>query len=413
VTSFRPPALAIVVKGYPRLSETFVARELEALERRGLGFSLHALRQPAPDARLTRYGLAAECQYLPEYLHSAPLSVAGALLHAAQLKGFRGAFAAFLRDLWLDPSRARVRRFGQACVLAVKLSGQVRHIHCHFAHSPASVVRYAALLLGAGYSISAHAKDVWTDPAWDLARKLLGARFVTTCNGAALERLRALAPDADIRLIYHGVEAGLVVRTLQSAQRDGSDPSDPVRLLSVARAVRKKGLFQLVEALARAASCVHVRLDHYGDGPLLEPLRQRVQQLDLQHLVTFHGARAHADIIAAMDRSDLFLFPADVGPDGDRDGLPNALLEANARGLCVVASDAGGLRDGVRHGESGVLVSRGDVGSFAQSIVMLARDPAERLRLAQAALRLNAHLFDGESGYDVIAALLRREAGLE
>lgn len=404
--------LAIIVKGYPRLSETFVARELEALERRGLAFSLHALRKPAPDARLTQYRLGTHCRYLPEYLHRAPLAALGALARAARLEGFGRALLALQDDFRRDPSRARIRRFGQACLFASDRTGQVRHIHCHFAHSPASVARYAALMLGASYSISAHAKDVWTDPAWDLTNKLRGARFVTTCNKAAFERLQSLVPDADIRLIHHGVAAGLVVRTAQQTQRDGSDSSRPVRLLSVARAVQKKGLWHLIEAVARVVPCVHVRLDHYGDGALLEPLKQRVRQLGLQHVVTFHGARPYSDIIEAMDRSDLFVFPADVGPDGDRDGLPNALLEANARGLCVVATDAGGVRDGVRHGESGALVTRGDTDGLAACIVALVRDPAERQRLAQGALLINAPLFDAATGYDTLAFLLGQTAGL-
>ena len=403
--------LAIIVKGYPRLSETFVARELEALERRGLAFSLHALRMPAPDARLTQYSLGTNCRYLPEYLHRAPLAALGAVARAARLEGFGRALRALRDDFLRDPSRARIRRFGQACLLVSDIAGQARHIHCHFAHSPASVARYAALMLGASYSISAHAKDVWTDPTWDLTNKLRGARFVTTCNRAALDRLQSLAPDADIRLIHHGVADGLVVRTAKRTQRDGRDSSQPVRLLSVARAVQKKGLSHLIEALARVATCAHVHLDHYGDGPLLETLKQRVRQLGLQHVVTFHGARPHSDIIAAMDQSDLFVFPADIGPDGDRDGLPNAVLEANARGLCVVATDAGGVRDGVRHGETGALVARGDIEGLSSCIVALVRDPAERQRLAQEALHINAPLFDAARGYDTLALLLGQKAG--
>ena len=201
------PALAVVVKGYPRLSETFVARELEALERRGLAFSLHALRKPARDAALVDYRLAARCHYLPEYLHDEPLRVMRALRAAMHLEGFGRARAVFTSDLAQDWSRARVRRFGQACVLAAQLGPGVRHIHCHFAHSPASVTRYASLMLGIGYSISAHAKDVWTDPAWDLKAKIEGARFVVTCNSAARARLLSLGALRGVELVHHGVDA--------------------------------------------------------------------------------------------------------------------------------------------------------------------------------------------------------------
>ena len=100
--------LAIVVKGFPRLSETFIARELEALERRGLRFSLHALRHPGKDAALTRHGVQAERRYLPEYLHDAPFTVVSAFVSALSLPGFRDAWQQFVRDLGQDFSRARV-----------------------------------------------------------------------------------------------------------------------------------------------------------------------------------------------------------------------------------------------------------------------------------------------------------------
>jgi glycosyltransferase involved in cell wall biosynthesis len=406
------PALAVVVKGYPRLSETFVARELEALERRGLAFSLHALRKPARDAALVDYRLAARCHYLPEYLHDEPLRVMRALRAAMHLEGFGRARAVFKSDLAQDWSRARVRRFGQACVLAAQLGPGVRHIHCHFAHSPASVTRYASLMLGIGYSISAHAKDVWTDPAWDLKAKIEGARFVVTCNSAARARLLSLGALRGVELVHHGVDPSIISGHALPMVNDGSDPSAPVRLLAVARAVEKKGLGQLLDSVALMKGRIALRVEHYGDGPLLGQLRQQVVDCGLADLVTLHGARPHRDILDAMDCADLFVFPADIGPDGDRDGIPNALLEANARGLCVVAGDAGGVRDAVEDGVSGALVLRGNAEALAGRIEELGRNPAERCRLATNALTLNARLFDGETGHDRLAGLLRHAAGV-
>jgi glycosyltransferase involved in cell wall biosynthesis len=356
---------------------------------------------------MTDYALDTECSYLPEYLHEAPLQVLSGTMRAFVLDGFWQALAAWTRDFRRDPSRARLRRFGQACILAAGLGRQVKHIHSHFAHSPASVARYAALMVGASYSISAHAKDVWTDSEWDLATKLRGARFVSTCNTAAFERLCALAPGVDTKIVHHGVAAGLVVQQPPFSLRDGLDAAEPVRFLSVARAVEKKGLHHLIDALASVASRLHVTLEHYGDGPLLSSMKARVAGHGLQKLVTFHGARPHHEVIAAMDRSDLFVFPADVAADGDRDGIPNALLEAQARGLCVVACHAGGVSDAVRDGETGVLVHSSNVPALSSRMMSLANDPSERRRLAEGALRLNAALFDAEAGYDTLCGLLR------
>lgn len=404
-------SLAIVVKGYPRLSETFIARELEGLERRGLRFSLHALRNPGEDAALTRYRLQTTCQYLPEYLHDAPIAVLRAFLSAFGLPGFRRAWNMFCSDLIKDPSRARVRRFGQACVLAGSIKSHARHIYCHFSHSPASVTRYAAALLSIGYSISAHAKDAWTDPAWDLSAKIEEARFVITCNTAARERLESLSPSRRVHLIHHGIDHSLVLDRPITSARDGSDAQNPVRVLSVARAVEKKGLRHLLEALGRLPRGLHYRLDHFGGGPLLPSLKSKAQASGIADRITFHGATAHDQIIAAMDRSDILVFPADVASDGDRDGIPNVILEANARGLCVIACRAGGVPEVVEDGHTGVLVERADAGLLSAQIERAIREPNLRRQWAENALAVNMQRFDAEAGHERLTQMLRAEVG--
>jgi len=405
------PTLAIVVKGYPRLSETFIARELEGLERRGLRFSLHALRNPGEDAALTRYNLQARCHYLPEYLHDAPVTVLHAFVSAFRLPGFHRAWALLWRDLAKDPSRARVRRFGQACVLANSIQSHARHIFCHFSHSPASVTRYAAAMLSIGYSISAHAKDAWTDPAWDLSAKLEGARFVVTCNTAARQRLESLAPSRGVQLIHHGIDRSLVRARASGSGRDGSDVDNPVRVLAVARAVEKKGLRHLLDALRLLPPGLHYRLDHFGGGPLLSSLKVAAQASGIADKITFHGAAAHERIIAAMDRSDMFVFPADVAADGDRDGIPNVILEANARGLCVIACRAGGVGEVVEDGVTGALIERADAAALSAQIEGAIRQPALRQQWAENALTINMQRFDAEAGHERLAQMLRAEAG--
>lgn len=399
--------LAIVVKGFPRLSETFIARELEALERSGLDFSLHALRNPGSDASLTDYRVNTPCSHLPEYLHHAPLLVMHAVLAAIAMPGFSIAWRLFLQDIKRDFSRARLRRFGQACVLAQRLGGSTRHIHAHFAHSPTSVVRYCARLLGIGYSISAHAKDVWTDPEWDLRAKLSDAKFVFTCNRAAFERLAAITDPGKLHLAYHGIDLKLLAEKPIRQFRDGSDKTLPLQIISVARAVEKKGLRVLLEALSKLPENLHFRLDHYGDGELMDSLRVFAKSLGISHHVTFHGAQPHERIIAAMDGSDLFVFPALVSASGDRDGIPNSLIEANARGLCVVASDSGSTFEVVKDGVTGVLVRSGDATALAQAIEACAKEPQRREAFAKTALELNSAVFDGSAGYYLIFNALK------
>ena len=115
----------------------------------------------------------------------------------------------FWRDLRRDPTRNRVRRLGQACVLARELAPEVTHIHVHYLHTPASVARYAALLSGRTWTYSAHAKDIWTTPSWEKREKLADALWGVTCTAYGAGHLRALAPTAErVTLAYHGLDLG-------------------------------------------------------------------------------------------------------------------------------------------------------------------------------------------------------------
>ncbi len=122
------------------------------------------------------------------------------------MPGYRAARAAFLADLRRDPTPNRIRRFGQACVLAAELDGAISRLYAHFLHTPGSVARYAARLLGLPFSLSGHAKDIWTTPDWDLAAKLRDAAWTVTCSEFAAGRLRALAPEKAVDVIYHGLD---------------------------------------------------------------------------------------------------------------------------------------------------------------------------------------------------------------
>jgi hypothetical protein len=199
--------IAIVLKGYPRLSETFIAQEILGLQRRELPLHLVSLRHPTDPARhLIHDEITAPLLYLPEYLHHEPSRALRAWRGAARLPGYAAARAAAAADFRRDPTRNRIRRFGQACVLAAELGGTVTHLHAHFLHTPGSVARYAAMLLGIGFSLSGHAKDVWTTPRWDLADKLTGAAWTVACSNAAADTLRDIAPGASIETVYHGLD---------------------------------------------------------------------------------------------------------------------------------------------------------------------------------------------------------------
>ena len=259
-------SVCVVLKGWPRLSETFIAQELVGLERRGLKLNLFSLRHPTDKATHALHAqLKAPVTYLPEYLHDEPMRVARALKAARRLPGWSRARTVWLKDLARDRTRNRVRRFGQAMVLAAELPPDTEWIYAHFLHTPSSVARYAALMTGLPWSFSAHAKDIWTIPEWEKREKLADARWGVTCTRMGHAHLAGLAPVPErMELLYHGLEFGrFPPEPASRPPRTGTDPADPVILLSVGRAVEKKGFDVALAALGPAAAGPVVALGPY------------------------------------------------------------------------------------------------------------------------------------------------------
>jgi glycosyltransferase involved in cell wall biosynthesis len=383
--------VAFVLKGYPRLSETFIAQEILALEQRGLDILIVSLRHPTDrDIHPVHRAIAADRLYLPEYLYQQPLRVWRGWRRARRRPGYRRAWRAWLADFRRDPTPNRVRRFGQALVLAAELPAAVGHLHAHFLHTPASVARYAALVCGLGWSVSAHAKDIWTTPDWETREKLGGAAWAVTCTAAGHAHLATLAPrPQQVSLCYHGLDLDRFSPAPARPQNggdggDGSDGEHPVVLLSVGRAVSKKGYDDLLTALALLPPGLHWRFVHVGGGVLAAALRQQAESLGLAHRVEWRGARAQPEVLAAYRAADLFVLAAKITADGDRDGLPNVLLEAQSQRLACVATGISGIPELIEDGATGILVAAADPPALARALAGLIRDPARRAALGAA-----------------------------
>ncbi|MEQ8369293.1 MAG: glycosyltransferase family 4 protein [Alphaproteobacteria bacterium] len=389
---------AIVMKGWPRLSETFIAQEILELERRGLPLLLVSLRQPTDGATHPVHdAVTAPVLYLPEYLRQAPGRVVLAFLAALRRRTFARTFVRFLADLARDPTANRLRRFGQALVLARDLPGAlpgVAHLYAHFLHTPASVTRYAAMLMDLPWSVSAHAKDIWTTPDWEKAAKLREAAWTVTCTGNGRDHLAALArtdtgsgaaadmPARPVHLVYHGLDLDrFPPPPSHRPPRDGSDSDDPVRLLTVGRLVEKKGYADLLTALSILPPDLHWHLTCIGGGELHDALAAGARGLGLAGRIDWQGARAADDVIAAYRQADLFVLPSRIADDGDRDGLPNVLMEALSQHLPVIAGNVSAVPELITDDQTGRLVPPDNPAALAAILADLMSDPDSRARL--------------------------------
>ena len=404
-------AVAFVLKGYPRLSETFIAQEIRALEKRGLDIRLYSLRHPTDKERHPVHAeITAPVVYLPEYLHHEPARVARAWAALRRAPGYAAARRCWLRDLRRERSHNRVRRFGQAVVLAHELAPDITHLHAHFLHTPASVTRYAALIRGLSWSCSAHAKDIWTSPRWEKSEKLADCAWAVTCTRANVEHLSALAPEGRVQLSYHGLDlARFPPLPERRPARNGSTTDDPVVILSVGRAVEKKGHDDLLAALARLPVGLHWRFELIGGGPLQGRLKTQAERLGIAPRCVFHGAVAQAAVLNAYRRADLFALMSRQAGDGDRDGLPNVLMEAQSQALAVVATEISAIPELIAPEQNGLLVAPGDIDGAAAALERLIRDAALRDRLGNA----GRHIVQDKFALEPCIESLARRFGLD
>lgn len=390
--------VAIVLKGYPRLSETFIAQEIHGLEQRGVDLTLISLRHPTDrHTHPIHAEIKAPVLYLPEYLYQEPLRVLRAWWAMRRRPAWSRLKQLWWRDFRRDMTPNRGRRLGQALVLAHEIDPAVGEIYAHFLHTPASVARYAALLRGLPWSVSAHAKDIWTTPEWEKREKLADCRWAITCTAANAAHLSALAPPGRVELVYHGLDLGRFPPIERAA------PRNPATILTVGRAVPKKGLDDLLRALALLPRDVAWRLVHVGGGALRQKLRRQAETLGIADRITWAGAQPQQEVLAQYRQADLFVLASRIADDGDRDGLPNVLMEAQSQGLPCIATKVSAIPELIEHDVTGLLVPPGDPSALAKALAALIADPGAARKLAEAGARRVRERFGHNANLDRLA----------
>jgi len=223
-----------------------------------------------------------------------------------------------------------------------------------------------------------------------------------------LQRLRELAPQPErLQLVYHGLDfAHLPAPPAARPPRDGSAPADPVVILSIGRKVEKKGYSDLLNALARLPQDLNWRFEHIGGGTLGDALEAQARRLGIADRCRWLGAQSQKAVFAALAHADLFVLASKKAADGDQDGLPNVLMEAAYQSVPIVSTRAAAIGEFIEDDTNGLLVAPGAPGELASALERLARGPALRRRLAEAAKRTVHTRFSYEAGIDWIAAAL-------
>lgn len=406
--SNREPVVCVVVKAWPLISTTFIAQELVGLEHEGLKLWLAAARRGDKMRHKLHDQLNAHVHILggPDML----LQLARAWLKLHDTPGYARAREMLRYDLNQGAKRNRLIAFARAMLLAAEMPEETGIIYAHFLNSGMNVARYAAAMSGLPVVASAHARDIWVSAEWNKRAKLRQVEWCSTCTTDGWEHLTTLADDpAKVHLIRHGLSFGRFPNDPpKRPPRSGADAADPVRLFSVGRAVEKKGFDVLVEALASLPGDLNWRWVHVGGGPIIDNLRERARVSGIADRVDWHGVQTQEQVIDLYRTSDLFVLPSREGSDGDRDGLPNVLMEAQSQALACLSTRFSAIPELIIDGETGVLVPPDDSHSLASALDRLIRSPEERDRLGMAGYRRVREHFDAEAGIHELAGMLRR-----
>ena len=402
MTSMTSPdrPLGLLVKIFPKLSETFILEEVLGLERSGMALRLYALRQPTDaisHAAVSR--VRAPVTVVPQWRPGQRAAIL--LRHLRLLAGSPRRYAWALGHA-IARGRAALEDFAQAGWLAVQLHRDgVAHLHTHFIATPADVAQFVSEMGAVRFSISAHAKDIYLSTPDALRRKLSAARFTVTCTEANRLALARIAPHARVYRMYHGVDRGPFQ---PRPRRPGAVPL----ILSVGRLRAKKGLDTLVEACGLLRSRgIHVNCEIIGYGEEEPRLRTRIEECGLADCVRLTGKLAREQVIEAYARAAVYVQPSRIAADGDRDGIPNVLLEAMAMGLPVVASNVSGIPELVIDGENGLLVPPDDAAALADAITRVLHEPTASAALAQRARETVAASFDNDRNLLLLRNLLQ------
>jgi len=363
-TNNKSQKIGFLLSQFPETHETFILREFVGMKNSGLDFNIYSLKKCRDkvihaDAKL----FASQTYYSPVfdlvssiwYMVYSPRKFFKAYFccsvnNLKSLKDFIKAQAVFFRSLYF----ARLMH-----------KHGITHIHAHWMTMPTVSAEVISMILDIPFSVTAHAWDIYLSKKKSLKRKVKSSKFVVTCTGANKKYLDKIVEEREkdkIIVNYHGLD-------LTQFKLRKRSKFDFHQILAIGRLVEQKGFEYLMKACGvLKRKSINFQCIIIGEGPLRGKLENLRDNLGLKGLVTMPGLVDQEQIKGRLEDASVFVAPSVIAENGDRDGIPNVILEAMAMGVPVVGTKVSGIPEVVINGETGVLVSPHNIKELAHAI---------------------------------------------
>lgn len=385
------PHFAYIFERFPSFTQTFCAREVMELQRRGVRLALFSIRDVRDE----------EVNHFPQELRDQVVTLPPADQLKAEVDALKKegklpqAFVLTLRH-WGE--RADKMRIYEAAWIGHRLrEAGVRHVHTHFAGIGARTCWWVRQFFGLSYSFTGHANDLFCEEKSlpvTLEMLVRDAALTVAVSDWTADWLRGKFPvhARRIRRVYNGMDLEPVATATLDAVKD-----DPPHILSVGRLIEKKGFADLIDACALLQGRgVPFQCSIVGEGPLQEELAARIATAGLTGRVRLTGPQPMPEIIRLLGVSRIFALACVVERDGGMDVLPTVIMEAMAARLPCISTRVAGVPEMVEDGVTGLLTAERQPEALAAAITQLLAEPDTAQRMGTAGLARARSLFARE-----------------
>ena len=388
-TKVAGPKIAYTMSRFPKVTETFIVREMLELQRQGVAVEVYPLRREKTSV------VQPEAMPFVEQAHFTPimsLAILWANLQMLTTKpaSYLGTLATLIRANWGSRRyfTGAIVYFPKAVYLAKRMRADgVTHLHAHFASHPAAVAFVIGRLAGIPYSFTAHGSDLHRDQHM-LPEKTRDAAFVVAIsdyNRSMILDVCGPAQADKVHVVRCGIDPQRFARRTEPTALDRG--RGPMRIVCVGTLHEVKGQRYLIKACQQLAERgIAVRCHFLGSGPDEHALRELAVEAGLREAIIFHGTCTSEEVSRQLSAADCLVAPSVPSSDGRREGIPVVLMEAMATGLPCVSSRLSGIPELVDDEETGYLTEPGNVDQIAAALERLAANAQLRKDMGQAGL---------------------------